>query len=157
MLGALGLTLSETKTRIVDCRSGTEGFDFLGYHFQMRPSRRGRLFAACWPSRAAMAAARERVRLLTSPARIGRPTIVVVQAVNRFLKGWGGYFRYGNSTRQFKQLDAFVFERVARFIARKHGARNWRRGLADLIESSTRLGLHRVAGTVRYVSAHATR
>jgi RNA-directed DNA polymerase len=157
MLGELDLTLSETKTRIVDCRSGTEGFDFLGYHFRMRPSRRGRLFAACWPSRAAMAAARERIRLLTSPARIGRPAIVVVQALNRFLRGWGGYFRYGNSTLQFKKLDAFVFERVARFIARKHGSRSWRRGLADLIESPTRLGLHRVAGTVRYVSAHAPR
>jgi RNA-directed DNA polymerase len=157
MLGELGLTLAETKTRIVDCRSGTEGFDFLGYHFRMRPSRRGRLFAACWPSRAAMAAARERVRLLTPPTRIGRPAIMVVQALNRFLKGWGAYFRYGNSTLQFKRLDAFVFERVARFIARKHGWRNWRRGLAELIDSPTRLGLYRVAGTVRYVSAHATR
>jgi RNA-directed DNA polymerase len=80
-----------------------------------------------------------------------------VPALNRFLKGWGGHFRYGNSTLQFKRLDAFVFERVARFIARKHGSRNWRRGSADLIESPTPLRLHRVAGTVRYVSAHATR
>jgi RNA-directed DNA polymerase len=90
-------------------------------------------------------------------ARIGCPAIVVVQALNCFLKRWGGYFRYGNSTLQFKKLDAFVFECVARFIARKHGSRSWRRGLADLIESPTRLGLHRVAGTIRYVSAHATR
>jgi RNA-directed DNA polymerase len=83
-----------------------------------------------------------------------------VPALNRFLKGWGAYFRYGNSTLQFKRLDAFVFERVARFIARKHGWRNWRRGLAGLIDSPTRLaklGLYRVAGTVRYVSAHAPR
>lgn len=157
MLGDLGLTLSEAKTRIVDVRSGAEGFDFLGYHFQMRLSRRDRLFAACWPSQSAMAAARERIRLLTPLARIGCPAIVIVQGLNRFLKGWGAYFRYGNATRQFKQLDAFVFERLARFIARKHGSRNWRRGLADLIDSPTRLGLYRVAGTVRYVSAHAAR
>jgi RNA-directed DNA polymerase len=157
LLGELGLTLSPSKTRIVDCRSGGEGFDFLGYHFRMRPSRRGRYFAACWPSRAAMAAARDRIRQLTPLARIGCPAITMVQAVNRFLRGWGAYFRYGNSTQQFKQLDAYVFERLARFIARKHHARNWRRGMVDLIDSHTKLGLYHLAGTVRYASAHATR
>jgi hypothetical protein len=65
--------------------------------------------------------------------------------------------RHGNSTRQFHHLDQFVVERLARFIARKHGSRNWRRGKADLIESRTTLGLHRLAGTVRYATAHATR
>jgi RNA-directed DNA polymerase len=156
-LGALGLTLSPSKTRIVDCRPGADGFDFLGYHFRMRPSRRGRYFPACWPSRTAMTAARERIRQLTPLARIQRPAILVVQAVNRFLRGWGAYFRYGNSTQQFNQLDAYLFERLARFIARKHGSRNWRRGMVDLIESHTGLGLYRLAGTVRYASAQAAR
>jgi hypothetical protein len=32
-------------------------------------------------------------------------------------------------------------KRLARFIARKHGSWNWRRGKADLIESQTTLGL----------------
>jgi RNA-directed DNA polymerase len=156
-LGALGLTLSPSKTRIVDCRPGADGFDFLGYHFRMRPSRRGRYFPACWPSRTAMTAARDRIRQLTPLARIQRPAILVVQAVNRFLRGWGAYFRYGNSTQQFNQLDAYLFERLARFIARKHGSRNWRRGMVDLIESHTGLGLYRLAGTVRYASAQAAR
>jgi RNA-directed DNA polymerase len=95
------------------------------------------------------------VRALTSPDRIGRPAIVVVGEVNRFLRGWGAYFRHGNSTRQFHHLDQFVFERLARFIARKHGSRNWRRGMIDLVESRTTLGVYRLAGTVRYASAHA--
>ena len=81
----------------------------------------------------------------------------MVQAVNRFLRGWRAHFRYGNSTQQFKQLDVYVFERLARFIARKHHARNWRRGMVDLIESHTKLGLYHLAGTVRYASAHAGR
>jgi RNA-directed DNA polymerase len=113
LLGGLGLELSAEKTRIVDCRSGAEGFDFLGYHFRMRLSRRGRPFAACWPSRSAMAAARDRIRQLTPLNRIRFPTTVVVQDINRFLRGWGGYFRYGNSTQQFKHLDHYVFERIA--------------------------------------------
>lgn len=156
LLGQLGLELSAQKTRIVDCRSDADGFDFLGYHFRKRLSRRGRPFAACWPSRSAMAAARNRIRQLTPLAKIGCPAIVVVQDINRFLRGWGAYFRYGNSTQQFKQLDAYVFERVAHFIARKHKSRTWRRGMVDLIDSRTKLGIHRLAGTVRYASAQAT-
>ena len=81
----------------------------------------------------------------------------MVEDVNRFLKGWGAYFRYGNSTQQFAQLDHFVFDRIARFIARKHGSRNWRRGVADLAESRTRIGLYRLGGTIGYTSAHAPR
>lgn len=157
LLGELGLELSAQKTRIVDCRTGAEGFDFLGYHFRMRLSRRGRPFAACWPSRSAMAAARDRIRQLTPLAKIGCPAIVVVQDLNRFLRGWGAYFRYGNSTQQFKQLDAYVFERVAHFIARKYKTRTWRRGMVDLIDSRTKLGLYRLAGTVRYATAQASR
>ena len=90
-------------------------------------------------------------------SRIGRPTILVVEDVNRFLRGWGAYFRHGNFTQQFAQLDRFVFDRIARFIARKHGSRNWRRGVVDLAESRTTLGLYRLAGTIGYTSAHASR
>jgi RNA-directed DNA polymerase len=159
LLCELGLELAAAKTRIVDMRTPAEGFDFLGYHFRVVPTKRNprRKFAACWPSRSAVAAARDHVRALTPLERIGLPTIMVVQDLNRFLRGWGAYFRHGNSTRQFQHLDQFVFERLARFIARKHGSRNWRRGKADLIESRTTLGLYRLAGTVRYASAHATR
>jgi len=158
LLAELGLQLAPAKTRVVNLEVKGEGFDFLGYHFRRIPSRKtGRPYAACWPSRAAMTAARDRVRTLTSPDRIGRPAIMVVEELNRFLRGWGAYFRHGNSTRQFHHLDQFVFERLARFIARKHGSRNWRRGMIDLIESRTTLGLYRLAGTVRYASAHAMR
>jgi RNA-directed DNA polymerase len=159
LLCELGLELAAAKTRIVDLRTPSQGFDFLGYHFRVVPTRRDprRKFAACWPSRSAVAAARDRIRVLTPLERIGLPAIMVVEEVNRFLRGWGAYFRHGNSTRQFKQLDQFVFDRLARFIARKHGSRNWRRGKADLIESQTTLGLYRLAGTVRHAPAHATR
>jgi RNA-directed DNA polymerase len=159
LLTELGLELAAAKTRMVDLRTPSQGFDFLGYHFRVVPTRRNprRKFVACWPSRAAVAAARDRIRVLTPLERVGLPAIMVVQDLNRFLRGWGAYFRHGNSTRQFKHLDEYVFERLARLIARKHGSRNWRRGKAELIESRTMLGLYRLAGTVRYASAHATR
>jgi RNA-directed DNA polymerase len=156
LLKELGLELAEAKTRIADLRQSSEGFDFLGYHFRMVPTRKNprRKYAACWPSRPAVAAARDRVRELTPLARLGLPTIMVVQDINAFLRGWAAYFRHGNSTKQFRHLDRFVFERMARFIARKRKRRNWRRGMAELIESRTTLGLYRLTGTVRYPTAH---
>lgn len=155
ILQKLRLTLGRTKTRLVNLEAG-EGFDFLGFHFQLVPSRwnRRRLVAMIWPSRSAMAAARERIRDLTTRSQIGRPEIMVVQVVNRFLLGWGAYFRWGNSTRQFRALDQYVAECLCRFIARKHGRRDRGHGLYVLLKSRTRLGLIRLAGTVRYPSAY---
>ena len=80
---------------------------------------------------------------------------MVAQDLNAFLRGWSVYFRHGNSTRAFKTIDRFVYERMARFIARKHGSRNWKRGMVDLIESHTGLGIRPLAGTIRYPGAHA--
>jgi RNA-directed DNA polymerase len=155
LLAELGLQLSPQKTRIVNLNVAGEGFDFLGYHFRRIPVRRDpdRLYCACWPSRQAMAAARQRIRDLTPMERVGLPAIMVVQEINRFLKGWGAYFRHGNSTQQFKALDHFAFERVARFLSRKHGKPGRGMGVYLLMKSDTRLGLYRLAGTVRYESA----
>lgn len=83
---------------------------------------------------------------------MGLPVSLVVQDLNRFLTGWGAYFRYGNATRQFRASGHDVVERLSRFIARKYGRRGIRRGLAVYWNSRTHLGLHKLAGTVRYES-----
>ena len=159
MVGELDLQFAEHKTRIVDTRSGSEGFDFLSFHFRMKPTRRDRhrLYAACWPSKKAVAAAKQQIRDLTPLGRVGLPAIMVVEDINQFLRGWAAYFSHGNSTRHFKAIDAFVVKRLARFIARKHKTRNWRYGLNVLLSSHTQLGLVRIAGTVNYPAAYATR
>jgi RNA-directed DNA polymerase len=157
-LAALGLRLSAQKTRIVTLEVGDEGFDFLGFHYRRVLSRSsGKPYIACWPSRRAMAAARQRIRDLTPVGRIGLPAIMVVQDLNRFLRGWGAYFRTGNSTQQFKAIDRYAFWRLSRFLTRKYDKRGYRRGMAQLMDSRTRLGIHHLAGTIRYEPAHASR
>ena len=157
-LAKLGLRLSDQKTEIVTLEVDAEGFDFLGFHYRRVQSRSsGKPYIACWPSRRAMAAARERIRQLTPVGRIGLPAIMVAQDLNRFLRGWGAYFRSGNSTQQFKALDRYVFWRLSRFLTRKYDKRGYRRGMAQLMDSRTRLGLHQLAGTIRYEQAQATR
>lgn len=158
-LGPLGLRLHPDKTRIIDLHHGAQGFDFLGFHHRMVASwkRPGRYWLHKWPSPRAMASIRAKVRDRTAPSRVGWDLRVVVEDLNPVLRGWGAYFRQGNSTAKFGAVDSYVHERMARLASRKHGLRgiNWLDRftwgwLGDL-------GIYRLTGTVRYPTAHALR
>jgi RNA-directed DNA polymerase len=156
-LAPLGLRLHPDKTRIVDLRHGAEGFDFLGFHHRMVESRkqRGRYWLHKWPSPRAMASIRGKVRTMTAPSRVGLELSVVVDQLNPVLRGWGAYFRQGNSSAKFGAVDSYVHERVARLASRKYGLRgfNWSTRFPwDWLEN---LGIYRLTGTVRYPAAHA--
>jgi group II intron reverse transcriptase/maturase len=158
-LAPLGLQLHPDKTKIVDLRRGAEGFEFLGFHHRMVESRkrRGRFWLNKWPSPRAMASIRGKVRALTAPSRVGADLDVIVEDLNPVLRGWGAYFRQGNSSAKFGAVDSYVHERMARLASRKYGIRgfNWSDRftwgwLGDL-------GIYRLTGTVRYPTAHARR
>ena len=158
-LGPLGLHLHPDKTRVVDLRHGAEGFDFLGFHHRMVKSwkRRGRYWLHKWPSPRAMASIRAKVRALTVPSRVGAELGTVVADLNPVLRGWGAYFRQGNSSAKFGAIDGYVHERVARLASRKYGLHgfNWSdRFTWDWLGD---LGIYRLTGKVRYPTAHALR
>jgi RNA-directed DNA polymerase len=121
-LSPLGLRLHPDKTRIVCVRSGAGGFDFLGFHHRMVESRkrRGRWWMHKWPSQRAMASIRAKVRDLTAPRQVGLPLEVVVEQLNPVMRGWGAYFRQGNSSAKFGAIDSYVHERMAILASRKH-------------------------------------
>jgi RNA-directed DNA polymerase len=152
ILAGLRLSLAADKTRIVHVADGTEGYDFLGFHHRMVPSRRNPRFRypACWPSDRAMRQARSRVRELTGRNRPHVPTHLLVDDLNRFLRGWRQYFRYGNSARSFAKLDHHVTERMALLLSKRHGRSGRGNGMKHIIMSGNRLGLESLAGNVRY-------
>ncbi|MFQ5381836.1 MAG: group II intron reverse transcriptase/maturase [Dehalococcoidia bacterium] len=152
ILAELGLAPKEAKTRIVQLCEGGEGFDFLGFeHRWVRVRRLGTryiAFLARWPSRGAMQHARDRIRALTARERLLLPVETVVQDVNRFLRGWAGYFRYGNAARRFDQIMTYTTERLARFVAKRH-RRSARYGWWTVVHRSPdRLGLINLHGCV---------
>jgi group II intron reverse transcriptase/maturase len=161
VLAELGLELAEDKTRLVCVNDDGEGFDFLGYHHRMVDSfsKPGFRFMARWPSARATQAARRRINELTDRRLLMLPIEEVIGNLNRFLIGWGGYFRWGNSTRQFDKIDRHAINRVACLLAEHHRRR--RRlvhGRAILFAHRPDLMPRRLSGTVRYYqSAHATR
>jgi hypothetical protein len=80
----------------------------------------GLVYLARWPSRKAAQHARDRIRWLTMRAQLAAPVEQIVQEVNVFLRGWAGYFRYGNSAREFDKIRSYAVMRVALFLAKRH-------------------------------------
>jgi group II intron reverse transcriptase/maturase len=152
LLAELGLQTKDAKTRIVHLREGGEGLDFLGFHHRWvrgdTPRSRHLCFLARWPSRQAMQRARDRLRELTDRSRLLFEPVSVVKDVNRYLRGFAGYFRYGNSSRSFLKLEQHAVNRLALFMAKRHqrdrGYGWWR----VIHKSPDRLGLIDLTGIV---------
>ena len=151
LLAELGLEPKEAKTRIVHLNEGGEGLDFLGFHHRWVRARDPRVrhiaFLARWPSRKAMQQARDRVRELTARDRLRWPVEQTVQDLNRYLRGWAGYFRYGNSTVQFDQIIRHADTRLALLIAKRH-QQHRRYGWQTLASRPDRFGLISLNGTI---------
>jgi RNA-directed DNA polymerase len=151
ILAEMGLGLKPAKTRIVHLREGGEGIDFLGFHHRFvrgnTPRSRHLSFLVRWPSRQAMGHARQRVRDITARARLRVPVEVIVQDLNRFLRGWAGYFRYGNSAQFFDKITLHALRRLAGFIAQRHKRRK-SYGWWVVAHQTHRMGLIDLNGTI---------
>jgi RNA-directed DNA polymerase len=158
VLARLGLELHPEKTRVVDVRDGRAGFDFLGFHCRKVESwrRRGKRYLQRWPSRRAMQTLRDRVKAITAPRhRLPEPVQPIVAELNPVLRGWGAYFRVGNASRQFAQIDSYVHERLALFLSKKTG-RSGRRWQVHTVAFFRALGVYHLSGTVAWATATPT-
>ena len=128
VLAGLGLELKAAKTRIVHLTEDGDGLNFLGFqHRWVRsesPRHRHVQFLARWPSARAMQNVRDRIRELTVRRRLLVPIEVVVAQINSVLRGWFGFFRYGNSARCFATVRWFALQRLALFVAKQHHRRS---------------------------------
>jgi hypothetical protein len=105
-----------------------------------------------WPSARAMKSIRAKVKAKTGRNRLGARDIrEVIVDLNPILRGWGNYFRSGNSAVKFNQIDGYVWRRL-RGLMRKRYGRNLRPGQWETWERTWfwGLGLHRLRGTIRY-------
>src|SRR5436189_3117413 len=151
----LGLEAHPEKTRLVDLGWGRESFEFLGCRLRKCRSVRypGRMFLQRWPSPRSMGRLRARIRELTDARRHGVKDVrVLIARLNPVLPGLGNYFRTGNATRKFTQIDHYVWQRLGLFLARRRGVRRHRHGAVTRWSFAWfwGLGLYRLLGTVRY-------
>ena len=123
VLAPMGLRLSAAKTRICHL---DEGFDFLGFRIQRQPKQGapGQRAVYTWPSKKALGAVKAKVRALTR-AGSNQPLAALLGHLNRVLRGWTNYFRHGVSKRTFDYLGQFTWNRVLRWLRRKHPRASW--------------------------------
>jgi len=122
IMGILKLTLHSTKTHVVDM--GREGFDFLGFHFHKKKTKKsGKLLPYTWPAPKAMKAVRSKIHFITERKRLSNPLSKVIKYMNRVIRGWRNYFRIGNSTLKFQQLDRYVRYRLEQWVRSIQGSR----------------------------------
>jgi len=137
-----GLVLNEKKTRLVDLRR--EGIKFLGFALSLRHGRTGRRYPHVEPHPKSLKKLRDKLREKLNRTTLWRGTEEVIPEINRQLKGWSGYFHYGNSTRAFGRAQQDVERRLVRWLWRKHGCT---RGLWTYLTREhlyERLGLYRL-------------
>jgi RNA-directed DNA polymerase len=153
VLGDLGLALKAAKTRIVHLVEGGQGVDFLGFHNRLVRGRTPRsahlLFLARWPARQATDHARQRIREITARSRLLVPVGRIVEELNGFLRGWAGYFRFGNSARMLGQIRNYALTRLALWLSKRgkrRRSRGW--GMTQVLNSKDHLGLIRLEGLV---------
>lgn len=118
ILSPMGLSLAPEKTRVCHI---DEGIDFLGWHIQRRRwrGRGGKQAVYTYPSKKALTSVTNKVRSLTR-RNLHKSLRDLLHQINRVLRGWCEYFRYGVSARTFGYLDYFTWHRVFRWVWNRH-------------------------------------
>jgi len=123
VLSDLGLTLNEEKTRVVDARH--ESFNFLGFCIGMkRGQKTGKIYPHAEPSKKAQKHIRSEIKRLTTEQYSAVPTEEVIRRVNEVARGWVGYFRFGNCTKDLSALKQYLVYRMRIYLRRKHHYRS---------------------------------
>ena len=136
----LRLTVNRNKTRVVRFDGADASLDFLGFTLRYHRDLHGRprRYLHVEPSARARARLREKLRGLTSA---GTKTTLAetIVAVNRLLRGWAAYFRYGYPRRVFRAVNHDLQVRFRCFLRNRSQRRSrpFRQG------ESLYAGLHR--------------
>ena len=105
-----GLSLHPTKTRLVD--ANTDGFDFLGYHFEAGQR---------WPRAKSLAKFKDTVWAKTKRTT-GRGLAMVIADLNPTLRGWFEYYKHSRK-RTFGTLDGWIRRRLRSLLRKQQKLR----------------------------------
>jgi group II intron reverse transcriptase/maturase len=139
-LKLLKLELHPEKTRITTVK---DGFDFLSYHFKVKPTKKVSWYCWTWPSNKAIQSLKYNIK-----KAIGRKYSLslkeIIHIINPKLRGWRNYHKDALSKKRFKTLNYYVWDRLRIFVKRKYSDRS--RGGRRLRENLfSRLGLYQLA------------
>ena len=119
-LGARGLSLNEQKTRLVDIRK--DGIKFLGFSLGWRRWRSQWWgYAHVEPHTRSQQKLRDGVKELLNHWTQGRTEEETVRRLNRKLKGWKAYFKYGHPSHVMGKMEYYLQNKLRRWLWKRHG------------------------------------
>lgn len=145
IMGKLKLTVNEKKTRI--CRLPEETFNFLGYTFgSLHSFRTGRSYIGLIPADKKIQGMSRAISERTDRRTTGQDVRVVVNDLNRKLRGWSNYFSVGTVVPAYKIVLKHARRRLRRWLCKKHKVRGagYNRFPDTLLHED--LGLHQLRG-----------
>ena len=107
-VSANGLALHPDKTYIGDCRVEGQGFEFLGYRFEVGER---------WVRNKSLKSVRDKIRAKTRRNE-GNSIEYVIASLNPTLRGWYGYFQHAHRYT-FSSLDGFIRRRLRAMLRRQ--------------------------------------
>ena len=129
VLAPLGLRLAPDKTRTVHI---DEGLVFLGFAIRrMRKRGTAKRYVYTTPSRKAIQAIKDKVKAKTGRSTLNQDPDELIQDLNRSLRGWANYFRYGVSKAVFNAINYHTWGRLMRWIRAKYKGKH-RLGMKEL-------------------------
>ena len=112
----LGLKFNRQKTRIVKLRSTEERLEFLGYQLGLAPDLRTRqhCYWRLEPSAKALRRELDKLKDMTAIQDGRQPLPELIGKLNRHLKGWANYYRFGHPRIAYRKVNCYVRTRLYR-------------------------------------------
>jgi len=117
----MGLEINRDKTRVVDLGQTGEKLDFLGYTFRYDRDLKGRRqsYLNVTISKKALKRERQKLREMINKERCFVPLPEMIEELNAHLNGWANFFSYGYPRKGFRQINAYVRQRLTQHARRR--------------------------------------
>jgi len=141
--GRFDLKVNADKTRTAKLNEPGGSLDFLGYTFRYDRDLRGRdqKYLNLCPSSKALQRERDKLKEMTGPRQCFKPIPQLIAELNQHLAGWSNYFGEGYPRKAFRQINAFVQERLIRHLRRRSQRPFRKRGEGSWYAHLHRMGL----------------
>lgn len=139
----LQLEINREKTKVVNLKEEEAHLDFLGFTFRYDRDLKGRdkKYLNVEPSKKSLQRERDKLRELTGTQMCFKPVKAMIEDINRRLKGWANYFRYGYPRKAFRSINHYARARMYIHLNRRSQRRYRIPGDKTFYEHLAEMGL----------------